>query len=247
MAAFNDPNLAILELVAQALGPVCERVIFVGGCATGLLLTQDRPDRIRITEDVDIVAQALTVHDYRAIEKQVRSRGFSNDMRPGAPICRWVYQNVTLDLMPTVKDILGFSNRWYPLALQTASLVALPSGTTIKLIAAPAFIGSKLEAFKDRGKDANGRPDYLGSHDLEDIITVADRRPELLDECRASAPELRAYLSAEFVSLFADPEFEQALSGHLPGDVFSQQRARSLASTLRELANLSAIDRPPAI
>ena len=40
MAAFNNPNLAILELVAQALGPVCENVIFVGGCATGLLLTQ---------------------------------------------------------------------------------------------------------------------------------------------------------------------------------------------------------------
>jgi hypothetical protein len=76
MAAFNNPNLAILELVAQALGPVCESVIFVGGCATGLLLTRERPDRIRITEDVDIVAQALTVHDYHGIEKQVRAQGF---------------------------------------------------------------------------------------------------------------------------------------------------------------------------
>ena len=96
MAAFNNPNLAILELVARALGPVRERVIFVGGCATGLLLTQERPDRLRVTEDVDIVARALTVHDYHAIEKQVRAQGFSNDMRPGAPICRWVYKNVTL-------------------------------------------------------------------------------------------------------------------------------------------------------
>jgi predicted nucleotidyltransferase len=239
MAAFNNPNLAILELVAQALGPVCERVIFVGGCATGLLLTQERPDRIRMTEDVDIVAQALTVHDYHAIEKQVRAQGFSNDMRPDAPICRWVYKNVTLDLMPTVKDILGFANRWYPLALQTAELVTLPSGMTIKLITAPVFIGTKLEAFKDRGKDANGKPDYLGSHDMEDIITVADRRLELLEECRAAAPELRAYLAAEFTALFDNPEFEQALSGHLPGDAFSQQRAKPLAKTLRELSKLS--------
>jgi hypothetical protein len=239
MAAFNDPNLAILELVAHALGPVRENVIFVGGCATGLLLTQERPDRIRITEDVDIVAQALTVHDYHAIEKQVRAQGFSNDVRPNAPICRWVYKNVTLDLMPTVKDILGFANRWYPLALQTAELVTLPSGRGIRLITAPVFIGTKLEAFKDRGKDADGRPDFLGSHDLEDIITVADRRPELLDECRTAAPELRAYLAAEFTALFDNPEFEQALSGHLPGDAFSQQRARPLAKTLRELSTLS--------
>jgi hypothetical protein len=214
-------------------------VIFVGGCATGLLLTQERPDRIRITEDVDIVAQALTVHDYHAIEKQVRAQGFSNDVRPNAPICRWVYKNVTLDLMPTVKDILGFANRWYPLALQTAELVTLPSGRGIRLITAPVFIGTKLEAFKDRGKDADGRPDFLGSHDLEDIITVADRRPELLDECRTAAPELRAYLAAEFTALFDNPEFEQALSGHLPGDAFSQQRARPLAKTLRELSTLS--------
>jgi hypothetical protein len=239
VAAFNNPNLAILELVAQALGPVCDRVIFVGGCATGLLLTQERPDRIRMTEDVDIVAHALTVHDYHAIEKQVRARGFSNDMRPDAPICRWVYKSVTLDLMPTVKDILGFANRWYPLALDTAEPVTLPSGITVKLISAPVFIGTKLEAFKDRGKDASGNPDFLGSHDLEDIITVADRRPELLEECQAAAPELRAYLAAEFQALFANPEFEQALSGHLPGDSFSQQRVKPLARTLRELSRLT--------
>lgn len=240
MAAFDNPNLAILELVAQALGPVCDSVIFVGGCATGLLLTQERPDRIRITEDVDIVAQALTVHDYHAIEKKVRAQGFSNDMRPDAPICRWVFKNVTLDLMPTVKDILGFANRWYPLALDTAETVVLPSGTRIRLITAPVFIGTKLEAFKDRGKHASGKPDYLGSHDLEDIITVVDRRPELLAECRAVPRELRGYLSAEFTALFSDPEFEQALSGHLPGDSFSQQRAKPLAQTLRELSKLSA-------
>jgi hypothetical protein len=81
----SNPNLAILELVAQALGPVCDEVVFVGGCATGLLLTQQRPDRIRITEDVDIVAQALTVHDYHAVERRMRAQGFSNDMRPEAP------------------------------------------------------------------------------------------------------------------------------------------------------------------
>lgn len=119
----DNPNLAILELVAQALGPVCDSVVFVGGCATGLLLTQERPDRIRITEDMDIVAQALTTQDYHAIEKRVRTQGFNNDMRADAPICRWVYKNVTLDLMPTVKDILGFANRWYPLALRAAHCV----------------------------------------------------------------------------------------------------------------------------
>lgn len=240
MAAEKNPNLAILELVAQALGPVCDSVIFVGGCATGLLLTLERPERIRITEDVDIVAQAVTVHDYHSIEKKVRAQGFTNDMRPGAPICRWVYKNVTLDLMPTVKEILGFANRWYPLALQTAEIVVLPSGTSIRLITAPVFIGTKLEAFKDRGTFADGRPDYLGSHDLEDIVTVVDRRPELLEECRATSPDLRAYLAAEFSRLLKDKEFEPSLAGHLPGDMFSQERLKPLLRTIAHLAQLAA-------
>jgi hypothetical protein len=234
----NNPNLAILELVAHALGPVCEDVVFVGGSATGLLLTQARPDRIRITEDVDIVAQALTVHDYHAIEKRVRAQGFSNDMRPDAPVCRWVYKNVTLDVMPTVKDILGFANRWYPLAIATAQLVTLPSGQSIKLISAPVFIATKLEAFKDRGKDARGQPDFLGSHDMEDIITVADRRPELIDECRAMPLELRGYLVQEFSALFANADFETTIAGHLPGDAASQSRLGKLNEILRTFTGL---------
>lgn len=234
----DNPNLAILELVAEALGPVCDEVVFVGGCATGLLLTQPRPDRIRVTEDVDMVAQALTVRDYHAVEQRVRAQGFSNDMRPGAPVCRWTYRNVTVDVMPTVKDILGFANRWYPLAVETAQSVVLPSGLRIKLIAAPVFIATKLEAFKDRGRDADGQPDYLGSHDMEDIITVADRRPELLGECRAAPADLRAYLAESFASLFDSADFVTTLAGHLPGDAASQARLKKLTETLRDFTRL---------
>lgn len=72
----NNPNLAILELVAKALGPVCDDVVFVGGCATGLLLTLARPERIRITEDVDIIAQALTARDYHGSKPKCVPRGF---------------------------------------------------------------------------------------------------------------------------------------------------------------------------
>lgn len=238
--ATENPNLAILELVAQALGPVCQDIVFVGGCATGLLLTQERPDRIRMTEDVDIVAKALTPQDYHAIEQRVRAQGFANDIRPDAPICRWVYKSVTLDLMPTVDGILGFANRWYPLAIETAALLELPSGMQIKLISAPVFIATKLEAFKDRGRNAEGQPDFLASHDMEDIITVADRRPELLAECRAMPKHLRAYLAEEFSALFAHPDFQTTLAGHLPADAASQKRLSNLNDTLRQFKTLNS-------
>jgi len=46
----DDPNLAILVAVAQALGDLCESLVFVGGCATGLLLTAQRAQSIRATQ-----------------------------------------------------------------------------------------------------------------------------------------------------------------------------------------------------
>lgn len=140
--------------------------------------------------------------------------------------------------MPTVQDILGFANRWYPLAVETAKTVMLQSGLSIRLISAPVFIATKLEAFNDRGHSADGQPDYLGSHDLEDIITVVDRRPELLTECTDSSSALREYLAQSFGRLLADPDFNTTLAGHLPGDASSQGRLQRLRDALRALANL---------
>ena len=37
-----NPNLAMLIAMAQAMGPLCEQVVFVGGCATGLLSDPER-------------------------------------------------------------------------------------------------------------------------------------------------------------------------------------------------------------
>ena len=137
-----------------------------------------------------------------------------------------------------MEDILGFANRWYPLAIATSQPVTLPSGQIIQLIAAPVFIGTKLEAFKDRGKDANGQLDFLGSHDLEDIITVVDRRPELIEECSTMPAELREYLAQEFSALFANADFETTIAGHLPGDAASQNRLAKLKTALHRFTSL---------
>jgi hypothetical protein len=35
----NNPNLIILELAVSALGALADDMVFIGGCATGLLIT----------------------------------------------------------------------------------------------------------------------------------------------------------------------------------------------------------------
>lgn len=230
----NDPNRDILLLIAKALGDICEQFVFVGGCAAGLLVTSVRAQVIRPTDDVDIVAQVATTREYHLLEKQLRAKGFTQDMNIGAPICRWSYQGVAVDVMPTDEKILGFANRWYPLAITSAEYFVLDEETTIRLIAAPLFIATKLEAFEDRG-----RADMLLSHDMEDIITVIDGRPSILVEMKLAPRALQEYIAEKFSTLLKNEEFLSVFPAYLPGDSASQARLPMIERKLRELARLA--------
>ena len=230
----NDVNVLMLESVARQLGDdLLGELVFVGGAVAGLLITDPAMPAIRPTEDVDLLVQALTLADYHRVGETLAARGFVHDMSPDAPICRWRVGGVAVDVMPALEEVLGFSNPWYPLALETAVPQALPSGTLIRLVMAPVFLATKLEAFSGRG-----RGDYLFSHDLGDFLAVIDGRDCLIDECRASRAELRAYLGGRAAGLLATPAFIEALPGHLPGDVASQARLPDLEDKLRALARL---------
>jgi predicted nucleotidyltransferase len=227
------PNVAKLELVAHALGPLREQLVFVGGCAVDLLLTDPAAAPARVTYDVDLVARVEALAGYHALEKQFSLLGFKRDMAQDAPICRWRYNDLEVDLMPMDPGVLGFANRWYPLAVQTAKEVALSAGMTIRLISAPAFLATKFEAFLDRG-----RGDVLGSHDLEDIVNVVDGRPELVAEVALSAPELRQYLAAQCRVLLAMPGFMNALPGMVFPDESLAERVKLLALRLEQIGGL---------
>lgn len=230
----NDPNGMMLALVARRLGTdLCEQFVFVGGAVAGLLITDPAQPAIRPTEDVDLVVEVLALPGYHRIEKILRERGFEQDMRPGAPICRWQVEGVTVDVMPTLEGILGFANRWYSLCVSSAEPLTLPGGSSIRVIGAPVFIGTKLEAFHGRGGG-----DYLFSHDLGDILSVVDGRDSLIRECLQAPQPLRAYLAAQFAALLANRRFLDALPGHLPGDAMSQSRLPDLQARMLQIASL---------
>ena len=53
----NPANLAALQAVARALGPLRERVVFVGGSTAGLYSTVARAAESRPTVDVDCIIE----------------------------------------------------------------------------------------------------------------------------------------------------------------------------------------------
>lgn len=225
----NDPNLPGLRAVARALGEeLCARVVFVGGSTAGLLLTDPAAESVRATLDVDAIVMADSLSHYHRIEAEVAARGFVRDVQSEV-ICRWRHRNsgVPFDLMPVNPAILGFSNRWYADAIRTAVPVALEAGLQIRLVTAPAFVATKLEAFTDRG-----RGDLLSSHDLEDVLNVVDGRPELSQELDAAPAALRDAVRAAFAALLRNPDFDNGL----PGMIADPDRAGIVWERLRVMS-----------
>jgi predicted nucleotidyltransferase len=222
-----DPNLALLDAMVALLGPIANELVFIGGCATGLLVTAPRAQSVRVTHDVDVVAEATTIPQFHAIESRLRKIGFSPDPEV---ICRWNAAGFQLDIMPSSPAVLGFANRWYPAALASALERTLPSGRKIRHVAGPEFLATKFEAFRDRGKG-----DYLASHDLEDIVTVLDGREEIEVEINAAPTDLGAYVRAAIAALLRAEAFITALPAHLAGDMASQARLPGLIERMRRM------------
>jgi len=203
-----DPNVELLARVALALGDLRERLTFVGGCATGLLITDPAAAPVRATQDVDAIVAVVSLAEYQRVGGALRERGFAQTLEGGEPPYRWTYAGLKLDLMPTEPGILGFSNRWYGAVLRSAVMVVIGGGVAVRIADAPSFVATKLEAFLDRGGG-----DYLSSHDLEDVLSVVDGRPELAAELGQAPPELRSFVAQTFARLLADEGFDNALPG----------------------------------
>ena len=137
-----DANMEMLCFVAEKLGPLRKEVVFLGGCTTGLLLTDSTIPDVRPTTDVDVIVEASITHDYHDIEARMRELGFQPDVESGIR-CRWNIEGFIVDLMPTNESILGFSNQWYPEAMAYAVSETLPNGVEIRRVTAPYFVAQK--------------------------------------------------------------------------------------------------------
>ena len=228
-------GLLLVEDAAAKLVPLLDEVVFVGGAVLPLLVTDKGAAPVRGTLDVDVVSAITTYGEYAVFAERIRALGFTEDTRAGAPLCRWVHTGLTLDVMPLAPGVLGFSNRWYRAALDTAQPCALASGTAIRLITAPLFLATKIEAFRGRGQR-----DFYASHDLEDFIAVVEGRPLLIEELAKAPRDVRAFLAAAGDELLGEARFLDAVPGYLPPDPISQSRVALVLETLRALSRMGA-------
>lgn len=48
----KNPNIEMLEATVERLGSIIDEVVFLGGCATGLLLTDPAAPPLRVTMSI---------------------------------------------------------------------------------------------------------------------------------------------------------------------------------------------------
>jgi len=124
-------------------------------------------------------------------------------------------------------EVLGYTNIWHENALQNATTVTLPSGRSIRVISAPFFLGTKMEAFRSRGQ-----MDFQASHDLEDFVAVIEGRNTLLQEISEASSDLRRYLAEAARSLLSESRFLDVL----PGFVLDDGRVPLIPQRLSQMA-----------
>ena len=231
MPGAQNLSVTMIRHVAEHLGDLLEQVVFLGGAVTGLLLTDPAAPEARFTKDVDVVVSAGSYPEYARLEQALHDLGFTN---VSDVICRWNIAGVIVDFMPPNEAILGFSNRWYHRASETATRYEIEKGLSIRLITAPYFVATKLQAFLDPEREGSG--DYLFSRDISDIITLIDGRQEIISEILISDLYLRGFISQTFKAMLLDTNFRETLSGHFLPDDASQKRLPLIVQRLEKIA-----------
>lgn len=190
MASNADHNYDLISYVAEGLGEdFLAECAFVGGCTTAMLVTDTAVlDDIRFTDDVDLVIELAGISAWEKLTVRLAAKGFritgEDDVN-----CRFRFNDVIVDVMPSDPAILGYANRWYIEGLAQAVNFELPTRQIIRIFKPAYFLATKIEAFKGRGNDDPYHKD------VEDIVILIDGRPELLTEVRDASDTLRAYIA----------------------------------------------------
>lgn len=204
---------------------------FLGGSVLSLLVNDPVADAIRVTKDVDVIVNVKSRREFHNAERTLEKMGFRHDTREGAPICRWICDGVTVDVLPIREDVLGWRSKWFEEALRAAK--AVECGERRPKVITPAyFVALKLEAFEERGKR-----DFITSTDFEDVICLFNGRDTIADEILADSGLCDA-LSAKFREYLQCPELEDAIDGFVQTESEPEKRKSAIIARFRRIAQL---------
>jgi len=202
-------DIEIVKQIATALQDLRPDFAFVGGSIVSLYVNDPSADTVRQTIDIDLSISLKGYGAWARLQDELSRLGFSPD-RDSKIICRYLYNGVTVDIMPDDENILGFSNPWYKSGLAKLEPHLLDNGLSINLFPLPYFIATKFSAFRGRG-----RGDHRTSHDFEDIVYAIDNVTNVVDQIKSADEDVKEFLTSEYRAVLDHQNRKEIISCHL--------------------------------
>lgn len=201
-------NRGVIKKIAQALGPLNQQVVYVGGAVVSLYINDPAADDVRPTKDIDITLQIASLADLEKLREDLNAKGFTQTAEDDV-MCRFRYDDIKVDVMSTKAVGWAPANPWFEPGFAHLETIEV-EGETIRILPLPYFLASKYTAFKDRGSK-----EPRASHDLEDIAYIFDNQTELV-EVIANAPEdVLSFLKEALSEILNDEAMQEAILGNL--------------------------------
>lgn len=182
---------------------------------------------------MDCIIEISTYTKLGYLEEELRKLKFGHDTSEGAPVCRWIYGGIKVDVMPAHSAVMGFSNRWYPDGIRSKIEVKLPDATNINILSPEYYLATKFEAHLNRGGD-----DLRTSHDFEDIIYVLDNNASATDIVKdCTNIELKQYLKEQCTLLINNGNILESIDCMLPIDS-QEERVRYIYEILENISSI---------
>lgn len=223
----NQINIGVIKKIAAALGELNGRVVYVGGAVVSLYINDPAADEVRPTKDIDISLEILSLHELEEIRIQLQKKKFiqTNDLDV---MCRFRYDDVTVDVMSTKAIGWAPSDRWFAPGFKVSELVRIEE-QEIRILPFPYFLATKFSAFHDRGAK-----DPRASKDFEDIVFLLDNKTDLVESVLSAPEDVKLFLRSEFNEIFRSDTLQEAVLSNLFYET-RDVRYEMLAAKLQEI------------
>lgn len=222
-------NRAVTKKIANALGPLNEQVVYVGGAVVSLYIDDPAADDVRPTKDLDLTMKIATIGALESLREALVALGFIQTSAD-AVVCRFRFDDILVDVMATVPIGWAPGNRWFEQGFDTAFSYNL-DGLVISLLPLPYFLAAKFDAFFDRGIQ-----DLYASHDFEDIVYLFNHRSDITEQLLNSEISVKTYLIECASKIIGSPDLRRAIVANLYYEA-QDQRFEMIMTKLTKLAN----------
>jgi hypothetical protein len=204
----NYVDLEAVVRVARGLQELREKMVFVGGAVIGFYADDLAADELRPTRDIDLTVELSGLSNWVRLQERLAELGFVPDVSEQV-ICRYLFEQITVDIMPADDSPFGSSNPWYRPAFPYTFHRLIAPDLPIRLFPVEYVLATKFAAFDGRGTDPRT------SHDFEDIVFIVNNRIHLADEILSSNADVRLFLESRFRSIWNHPHRDEILACHL--------------------------------